>query len=89
MSLPCCSTMNVAVFSLKSGQEINDPWGPKEGSPEGTGKGKVQSAPVPKRGKKVLRQRSEGARDPRHGWFFFWTRGGGQDLPLRALTAAP
>jgi len=31
----------VAVFSLKSGQEINNPWGPKEGGPEGTGKGKV------------------------------------------------
>lgn len=89
MSLPCCSTINVAVFSLKSGQEINNPWGPKEGGPEGTGKGKVQSTPVPKRGTKVLRQRPEGARDPRHGWFFFWTRGGGRDLPLRAPTAAP
>jgi len=73
MSLPCCSTINAAVFSRKSGKEINSPWGLKEGGPEGTGKGKVQSTPVLKRGTKVLRQRPEGARDPRHGWFFFWT----------------
>jgi len=79
----------VAVFSLNSGQEINNPWGPKGRGPEGTGKGKVQSTPVPKRRTKVLRQRPEGARDPRHGWFFFWTRGGGRDLLLRAPTAAP
>jgi len=89
MSLPCCSTINVAVFSLKSGQEINNPWGPKEGGPEGTGKGKLQSTPDPKRGIKILRQRPDGARDPRHGWFFFWTRGGGRDLPFRAPAAAP
>jgi len=49
----------------------------------------VQSTPVPGRGTKVLRQRPEGARDPRHGWFFLWTRGGGRDLPFRAPTAAP
>jgi len=79
----------VAVFSHKSGQEINNPWGPKEGGPEGTGKGKVQSTSVPRRGTQALRQRPEGASDPRHGWFFFWTRRGGRDLPLRAPTAAP
>jgi len=89
VSLPCCSTSNVAVFTLKSGQEINNPWGPKEGGPEGTGRGKVQSTPVPKRGTKAVRQGPEGARDPRHGWVFFWTREGGRDLPLRAPTAAP
>jgi len=89
MSLPCCSTINVAVFSLLSEKNISNPWGPKEGGPEGTGKEKVQATPVPKRGTKILRQRPEGARDPRHGWFFFWTRGGGRHLPLRAPTAAP
>ena len=49
--LPCKEL--VAVFSLTSGQKINNPWGPREGGPEGTGKGKVQSTPVPKRGTKV------------------------------------
>jgi len=88
MSLHCCCTINVAVLSQKSGQEINNPCGPKEGGPEETGKGKVQSTPVPKRGRKVLRQRPEGARDPRHGCFFFWTRGRGRDLPLEDPTAA-
>jgi len=50
---PVRRSKHVAVFSLKSGQEINNPRGPKEGGPEGTGKGKVQSTPVPKRGTKV------------------------------------
>jgi len=89
VSLPCCSTINVAVFSLLSEKEINNPWGPMEGGREGTGKGKVKATPVPKRGTKVLRQGPEGARDPRQGWFYFWTRGGGRDLPLRAPSAAP
>jgi len=79
----------VAVFSLKSGQEINTPWKPKEGGPEGTGKSKVQFTPVPRRGTKVLRHRPEGERDPKHGWFSFRTRGGGRDLLLRAPTAVP
>jgi len=84
LSLNC-----VGVLSLLSGKEINNPWGPKKGGPEGTGKGKVQSTPVPKRGTKVLRHKPEGARDPRHAWFSFWTRGGGRDLPLKAPEAAP
>jgi len=89
MSRPCCSTINAAVLSLDSGREINNPWGPKEEGPEGIGTRKVQSTPVPRRGTKVLRQRSEGERDRNHGWFFFGRRGGGRDLPLRAPTAAP
>jgi len=36
MSLLCCSTINVAVFSFKSGQEINNPWGLEEVGPERT-----------------------------------------------------
>jgi len=87
-----------AVFSLKSGQEINNPWGPNEGGPEGTGNGKVQSTPVPKRGTKVLRQRPEGARDPREqetqGTVGFSSRHEGeaetspQDPPRRAPSGA-
>jgi len=89
MSIPFCSTINVTVFSLNSGKEINNLWGPKEGGPEGTGKGKVQSKPVPKRGTKVLRQKPEGARDPRHGSFFFWTRGGRPRPPRKSPHGGP
>ena len=73
MSLPFCFPINVPIFSLLSEKEINNLWGTKVGGPERTGKGKMLSTPVPERGAKVLRQRPEGARDPRHGWFFFWT----------------
>jgi len=37
------------VFSLLSRYEVNNRCGPTEGGPEGTGKGKLQSTPAPKR----------------------------------------
>ena len=42
---------------------------------------------VPRRGTKVLRHKPQGAREPRHGRIFLWSRTGGRDLLLTAPTA--